>query len=121
MALGKTCAGIPYGCPPIDLVELPRLKLAFTGRVDHEGKYKLYSIDHVDLFISNERNALTSKMLAGIPHSILLSNVRGETQVKRFPYHQYVSNYSLTKGTGSCDSSYSASDYGGFVLYLHCA
>lgn len=73
--------GLKFGCPPIDLVELPRLKLAFTAREDHEGVMRLYSVDHVDIFITNERNSLTSKMLAGIPHSLLLSNVRGETQV----------------------------------------
>ena len=38
-------------------------------------------MDHVDLFITNENNSLTAKMLAGIPHSLLLSNARGETQV----------------------------------------
>ena len=43
------------GCPQIDSVELPRLKLAFTSRTDHEGKNNLYSIDHADLYISNER------------------------------------------------------------------
>jgi len=70
--------GITYGCPAIDLIELPRLKLTFVGREDHEKKYRLYSLDHVDLFITNDRNELTSKMLAGIPHSILLSNIRGK-------------------------------------------
>lgn len=75
------CYGLKFGCPPIDLVELPRLKLAFTARPDHEGVLRLYSVDHVDIFITNERNSLTAKMLAGIPHSLLLSNVRGETQV----------------------------------------
>lgn len=72
---------LEYGCPPIDLIELPRLKLAFEGRFDHAGEYRLYSIDHADLFISNERNPTYSKMIIGIPHSILLSNVRGEMQI----------------------------------------
>eukprot|EP01033_Poteriospumella_lacustris_P010457 gene10460-7435_t len=72
---------LEYGCPPIDLIELPSLKLAFTGRVDHTGEYRLFSVDHVDLFISNERNPTYEKLLAGIPHSIILSNVRGETQI----------------------------------------
>lgn len=67
--------------PSIDLIELPRLKLSFTARPDHLGVLRLYSVDHVDIYITNERNSLTSKMLAGIPHSLLLSNVRGETQV----------------------------------------
>ena len=75
-------SGLPFACPPIDLVELPRLKLAFNARLDHEGVLRLYSVDHVDLYITNERNDMTKKMLAGIPHSLLLSNVRGETQVR---------------------------------------
>ena len=41
---------------------------------------RLYSVDHADLFISNERNE-TSSMLEGIPHSLLLSNSNGEMSV----------------------------------------
>ena len=41
---------------------------------------RLYSVDHADLFISNERNE-TSRMLEGIPHSLLLSNSNGEMSV----------------------------------------
>lgn len=73
--------GAPYSCPDIDLVELPRLKLTFTLRADHEGVLRLYSVDHVDLYITNDRNSGDGEMLAGIPHSLLLSNIRGETQV----------------------------------------
>lgn len=69
------------GVPPIDLVELPRLKLSFTCRKDHEGIPRLYSLDHADLFVTNERNDLTSQMLQGIPHSLLLCNTQGETSV----------------------------------------
>jgi thiol-disulfide isomerase/thioredoxin len=72
---------LEFGCPPIDLIELPSLKLSFTGRYDHAGVYRLFSVDHVDLFISNERNSTYEKLLAGIPHSIIMSNVRGETQI----------------------------------------
>ena len=63
-------------------MELPRLKLAFAAREDHNGVLRMYSVDHVDLYITNEVNPQTVKMLAGIPHSLLLSNVRGETQVR---------------------------------------
>ena len=42
---------------------------------------RLYSVDHADLFVSNERNTLTSKLLAGIPHSLLLSNLQHEIHV----------------------------------------
>lgn len=73
-----------------DLVELPRLKLAFTARPDHEGTLRLYSVDHVDLFLTNEGSDTTKKMLLGIPHSLLLSNVRGETQVRPSLFHSYL-------------------------------
>ena len=81
--------GLAFGCPDLDLIELPRLKLSFTARKDHAGELQLYSVDHVDLYISNEANHLTSKMLAGIPHSLLLTNVRGETQVCICAYMHY--------------------------------
>ena len=42
---------------------------------------RLYSVDHADLFITNERNAMTTELLAGIPHSLLLSNSNGELAV----------------------------------------
>lgn len=73
--------GIRCGCPPLDLIELPRLKVTFTAREDHEGVLRLYSVDHVDLFITDQYDDMTTKMLEGIPHSLLLTNVRGETQV----------------------------------------
>lgn len=69
------------GCPPIDLVELPRLKLAFTARLDDMGQLRLFSVDHADLFISNERNHLTTAMLDGLPHSLVMSTLQGEMQV----------------------------------------
>ena len=70
------------GCPPIALVELPRLKLGFAARPDHEGVLRLYSVDHADLFVANiNHTSPVAPMLAGIPHSLVLSNVRGEMQV----------------------------------------
>jgi hypothetical protein len=69
------------GCANIDSVELPRLKLEFRARRDHNGVERLYSADHSDLFITNQRNSMTASMLAGIPHSLLLSNVRNEMKV----------------------------------------
>lgn len=65
----------------IDLVEVPRLKLSFTAREDHEGVLRLFSMDHADLFISDQHNAFTTKLMAGIPHSLLVSNLKGETQL----------------------------------------
>ena len=77
----KGHTGLEFGCPALDFVELPRLKLCFTARLDHDGVQRLYSVDHGDLFITSEKNEMTEKMLSGIPHSLLLTNVRGETQV----------------------------------------
>lgn len=45
-----------------------------------DGSVRLYSVDHADLFITNERNE-TSAMLEGIPHSLLLSNANNEMSV----------------------------------------
>ena len=73
--------GLEFGCPPLDFIELPRLKLVFTARLDHDGVRRLYSVDHGDLFITSDKSEMTEKMLSGIPHSLLLTNVKGETQV----------------------------------------
>eukprot|EP00744_Colponema_vietnamica_P004831 GILI01007158.1.p1 GENE.GILI01007158.1~~GILI01007158.1.p1 ORF type:complete len:1056 (-),score=346.73 GILI01007158.1:456-3395(-) len=72
---------LQWGCPSIDLVELPRLKLSLTARLDHHGVMRLYSIDHSDLFVTHESSDLVSKMLSGIPHSLIFSNVQGELSV----------------------------------------
>ena len=68
------------GTPTIDLIEMPRLKLFFTTRFDDEGVLRLYSIDHGDLYIT-EPSFIKGDILAGIPHSLVMSNIRGETQV----------------------------------------
>eukprot|EP00808_Paulinella_micropora_P008730 g77250.t1 len=91
LAGNEGSAMVPVGVPPIDLVQFPRLKLAFTARQDDDGAFtarqdddgvtRLYSVDHADLFITNQRPPLASKMLAGIPHSLLLSNLQEEMQV----------------------------------------
>ena len=63
------------------IVSLPRLKLTFQARRDQvSGAVRLFSIDHADLFITNERNN-ASALLEGIPHSLLLSNSNGEVSV----------------------------------------
>ncbi|MAT98943.1 MAG: hypothetical protein CL608_17505, partial [Anaerolineaceae bacterium] len=62
------------------IVSLPRLKLTFQAR-KVGGVVKLYSVDHADLFVTNERSEETTALLAGIPHSLLLSNSNGEVSV----------------------------------------
>ncbi len=54
------------------IVVLPRLKLTFQARRVGDA-VRLFSIDHADLFITNERDELTDELLAGIPHSLILS------------------------------------------------
>ena len=62
------------------VVTLPRLKLTFQAR--RVGLVvRLFSVDHADLYITNERNQMTTELLAGMPHSLLLSNSNGEMSV----------------------------------------
>ena len=71
-----------WGCPNIDLIELPRLKLTLAAKRDSEtGTMRLYSVDHADLFISNTRDARAVKLLNGIPHSLILQNSQGEMHI----------------------------------------
>lgn len=69
----------------IDVIEFPRLRLKFQaqshpedvpGSADH-AQIRLYSCDHVGLFISNHRCAQTEKILSGLPNSILLEDIEG--------------------------------------------
>ena len=69
------------GCPPLELVELPRLKLSFTARADEDGELRLFSLDHANLFVSNTRDPRALKLIAGIPHSLLMSTAQGEVSV----------------------------------------
>ena len=65
----------------LDIVDLPRLKLTFGMRSDFEGKMRLFSLDHADLYVSNDVTAV-SGLMEGIPHSVLLRNAsRGESQL----------------------------------------
>ena len=70
------------GCDVVlDLVELPRLKLSFSMKRDFEGKMRLFSMDHANLFLSNDFSAV-SDLVAGIPHCVLLRNAgRGESHL----------------------------------------
>jgi hypothetical protein len=62
----------------IDLVEIPRLNLSFQAKTGKDGVTRLFSVDHADVFISNVRSQLTTKLIEGIPHSLLLSNSTDE-------------------------------------------
>jgi len=64
----------------LDLVEMPRLKMSFVGRKVGR-KTRLFSVDHADLFISNERSMMACSLLRGIPHSLLMQNQNGEMKI----------------------------------------
>ncbi len=64
--------------PNLDLIELPRLNMSFQEKLDENGVMRLYSLDHVNLFVTNQRSNLTTKLMRGIPHSLLLSTTNGE-------------------------------------------
>lgn len=42
---------------------------------------RLYSLDHSDLYISNDANEMICRLILGIPHSLILSNNNGELQI----------------------------------------
>jgi hypothetical protein len=65
----------------IDLIEMPRLKMSFGEHCDEHGVPRLYSLDHVNLFVSNFRSELTAKLMQGLPHSLLMSTSNEELQV----------------------------------------
>ena len=60
-------------------VSLPRLKLTFQA-LRSNGSVRLFSVDHADIFITNERNE-TSSLLEALPHSLMLSNSNDEMYV----------------------------------------
>ncbi len=64
----------------LSFVVLPRLKLTFAVRTVG-GVPRLYSLDHSDFYITNERTDTAVELLRGIPHSLLLSNANSELQV----------------------------------------
>ena len=77
----EAALGAPETVSQADLrvVSLPRLKLTFQA-LHADNTVRLFSVDHADLFITNVRNE-TSAMLAGMPHSLLLSNSNDEMSV----------------------------------------
>ena len=72
---------VTRGCPALELIELPRLKLSFTARPDQDGTMKLFSLDHANLFVSNSRDPRAVKLIAGMPHSLLMETSQGEMSI----------------------------------------
>ena len=67
---------------PVDLVELPRLRLSFDAKRDADGVVRLHSREHPGLFVGWLRNeAHAAALLKGLPHCLLLQNELGEAYV----------------------------------------
>ena len=64
----------------VDLVELPRLRLSFAGKLD-DGKLQFYSQEHAGLFISQEVCQYSDQLLAGLPCALLLTNAMKELYI----------------------------------------
>eukprot|EP00755_Sulcionema_specki_P014189 Sspe_Gene.56011::Locus_30819_Transcript_1_1_Confidence_1.000_Length_7199::g.56011::m.56011 len=64
----------------IDLVQLPRLKLTFTARVE-DGVTRLYSLDHSNLFVSNRLPKSLQQLIDGLPHSLLLQDTEDQMSI----------------------------------------
>jgi hypothetical protein len=66
----------------LDIVELPRLRLAFSPRLNSRQQLLLYSQEHSGWFINESKNQLETDSLQrlcyGIPHYIILENASHE-------------------------------------------
>ena len=79
--LAQATRQAPRGCPGLEMIELPRLKLSFTSRPDEDGTIRLFSMDHANLFVSNTTDPRAVKLIAGIPHSLLVANAQREVSI----------------------------------------
>ena len=61
----------------VSLVELPRLGLTFTARVE-DGELRFYCKEHAGLFVSNRRSSDLDELLRGFPCALLLTNATRE-------------------------------------------
>lgn len=77
----NTAGGQEPGEVFLDLIQIPRLKMNFHQKRDENGFYHIYSVDHSHLFITNFTSELTSHLMNGLPHSILLSSINNELNV----------------------------------------
>lgn len=64
----------------VDIVELPRLKLRFSTQVMN-GVVRLCSLDYAGFFVSNERSDQLTRLLTGLPTSVLLTDGKGRTSI----------------------------------------
>ncbi len=61
----------------VNLVELPRLRLTFTTKVE-DGEVRFYCQEHAGLYISQKRNANLERLLGPFPCALLLTNATRE-------------------------------------------
>lgn len=61
-------------------MELPRLKLRFCTQVVN-GIVRLCSLDYAGFFVSNERSDQLTRLLVGLPTSVVLTDGKGRTSI----------------------------------------
>lgn len=74
---------IDGGKSPIDVIELPRLRLTFQRLLEPEtGKYRYYSLEHAGYYIA-ETNSIKNltRVLNGLDNAVVLRNNLGEAMV----------------------------------------
>lgn len=55
--------------------------MTFEARADAHGNVSLFSVDHADLRITNERAGVAAELLEGMPHSLLCASSQDELSV----------------------------------------
>lgn len=66
---------------PVDIIELPRLRLAFTVVDRGSGSERLVSVEHPGLHVCSASTARIQRLLAGLPHALLLESAEGDAFV----------------------------------------
>ena len=65
----------------LELLELPRLRLAFDVRRGADGHVRLHSREHPGFFLGWMKSERHRALLRGLPHALLLLNEAGEAHV----------------------------------------
>ena len=62
----------------IDVIEMPRLNLSFFTQTDRSGVIRLYSNDHIGMFISSSAVDSITRLKRGLQHCIILESDDGD-------------------------------------------
>jgi hypothetical protein len=62
----------------VKTIELPRLQICFNATPGPDGIIRLYSSNHAGFFISQRMTDMLRETLRGLPHGVLLEDVRGD-------------------------------------------